>query len=326
LTYTTKFQQVPNSPERAAEAAAESVAAAMRKSHNVLMIDLRISSYVITEGNEYDKKAMYDFCTNLTTELRARKLITKSLILVRNEKERVDTERAIADARNAATVVPNEEEEVAKESDDIAEFRKKLISSWDSPANPESNAQSESSDQSANLGSSHRLWSMVADEKISSGPNMFDEVIAAVDKHARLRVEKHEDALIIVSPYDTADTIAIRRILARYGQTRTIIIVNSHMEELPTEMDNAVLVYGMMPLEARPLSGTKYENEDESSFKVVIMRRFPKDWSIFVDNNDSGFVQANGSMYDQPRADSKEFPSPEWVRRTIQDYVDDLSQ
>ena len=252
---------VPSSPEKAAEAAAESIAVAMGQSHNVLMVDLRLPSYDITEGSRlYDKKAIFDFCTSLSDKLRGKKLITKSLILLRNEEERSETQRAhdiSSEADVAINQMDNERNVPAttslEASDDVAEFRKTLMKSWDTPVDdsldsskPDKSARKPTAKPRSDPHLSYRLWSMIGNEDISTGSDMFDQVIAAVDKHARLIVQEQEDALIIVSPYDTVDVIAVRRILARYGNTRTIILVNSRMETLPVELNNAVMVYGVM--------------------------------------------------------------------------------
>ena len=310
---------VPTSPEKAAEAAAESVASAMAKSHNVMMIDLSLPSYDITEGSRfYDRKAVYDFCTYLTTQLRERKLITKSLILVRNEEERRLTERACE-----KTVVEKpgggiEYNDFEEDTEEVSDFREQLIRSWESSASVESNERKQ---LSCTDDASHRLWSMVGDEAISSGSDMFDEVIAAVDKHARLEVQYQEDAIIVVTPYDTVDTIAVRRILARYGQTRTIIFLNSRMQTLPLEMNDAVFVYGVMPLIARK-SSKSYDTDPGP--KVVVMKRFPSEWQLFIDLNGDGFVKANDRL--GLPTDQKDYPPPEWIARNVQYHVEGLSQ
>ena len=312
--------KVPSSPEKAAEAAAESVALAMGKSNNVLMIDLRLPSYDITEGPRlYDKKAVYDFCTTLSTELQKRKLITKSLILVRNDDERRETDR-ISEVSAKAKAVNDSDDEIMDDlevSQDVAEFRKRLMNAWDTPGNLDDRPRSDQSRTKPT--SSHRLWSMVGNENITPGSDMFDKVIAAVDTHARLDVSEQEDALIIISPHDTADVIAVRRILARYGQTRTIIIVNSRMETLPIEMNNAILVYGIMPLVAQSTSNNAEVRNDEAGLRVVVMKRFPKDFTLYIDVNGDGFVKVNEKV-------SKEFPSPQWIAQNVQAHVEGLSQ
>eukprot|EP00984_Skeletonema_dohrnii_P018265 scaffold8494_cov104-Skeletonema_dohrnii-CCMP3373.AAC.9 len=335
---------VPTSAEKAAEAAAESVANAMAKNHNVVMIDLRLPSYDVTEGPKlYDIMAASDFCSYLSDKLREKNLIRKSLVLVRNEKERAEIERVRLQRDEGTTTIDEkgiddaiDTENIAAGDDDlwgdvgdekVDDFRAKLMDSWDTPVEKVESATKPKSSESSiktiagKTQSSHRLWSMIGKTDISSGPDMFDQVIAAADENAILLTTgtEPEDALIILSPYDTTDVIAIRRILARYGQTRTVIIVNSRMEVLPAELSSAVLVYAMMPLIAR----SRNSGDDGNGLKAVVMRRFPSKWAVYVDVYGDGFVEASDGQ-DAIVGSSKDFPSPEYIAKAVQKHVEGL--
>jgi len=336
---------VPTSAEKAAEAAADSVANAMAENHNVVMIDLRLPSYDVTEGPKlYDVMAASDFCAYLSDKLREKNLIRKSLVLVRNEKERAEIERVRLQRDEVATTIDEEvidddidTEKSAAGDDDlwgdvgdekVDDFRAKLMDSWDTPVEIESATKPKSSEAitkkiAGKTQSSHRLWSMIGKTDISSGPDMFDQVIAAADENAILLTtgSEPEDALIILSPYDTTDVIAIRRILARYGQTRTVIIVNSRMEVLPAELSSAVLVYAMMPLIAR----SRNSGDDSNGLKAVVMRRFPSKWAVYVDVYGDGFVEASDGQ-DAIVGSSKDFPSPEYIAKAVQKHVEGLNK
>jgi len=331
---------VPTNPEKGAEAASECVADAMRQNKNVLMVDLRLPTYDITEGSElYDSTAAYDFCSFLSDKLREKNLIRKSLILVRNEKERAEIDLAISE-RDGQTTISDDKGDAVEETDDfgfggesgegseVDDFRKQLMTSWDSAGDDTTTTTDEGSKSSTPPvsakklpqidNSSHRLWSMIGNKELSTGPDMFDQVIAAVDQHSILQGE--EDALIILSPYDTADIIALRRIMARYGQTRTIVIVNSRMEPMPRELAPAVLVYGILPLIAM-----SRQKEGEAGLKALVMKRFPADWAVYVDVYGDGFVEATGSSLGSDGTD-KDFPSPAWIAQRVQAHVEGLSK
>lgn len=327
---------IPSGPEQAAAAAADAVASAMADNHNVVLIDLRLPSYDISEGPKfYDIMAASDFCSFLSDRLRDRNLIRKSLVLCRNEKERLEIERvrsqrddqgeAIQDViDDDSSADSNLWEETGNE--EIDDFRAKLMDSWDAPVDSESASKPQSSAPkvmskrvSGKTQSSHRLWSMIGNVEITSnGPDMFDQVVAAVDENAILSTTTSdpEDALIILSPYDTTDVIAMRRTLARYGQTRTIIIVNHRMEKLPTELHSAQLVYGILPLIAR--SRSKQDGND-SGLKAVVMKRFPSEWSLYVDVYGDGFVEAN-----KLAGSDKDFPSPDSIAMAVQKHIEGL--
>ena len=324
---------IPTDPQNGAEAAGECVASALANNKNILMIDLRLPSYDITEGRQlYDILSVYDFCTFLSDNLKQRNLIRKSLLLVRNEKERAEIDRVLSQRGELTTTteVDDDNSEAwqtsSEESSEVDDFRKQLMSSWDDDTSSGDNdtraedekAVSKTTPQqkiSDNNNSSHRLCSMVGNIEIGTGPDSFDQVIDAVDQNAILNQD--EDALIIMSPYTTQDVIAIRRTLARYGNTRTIIIVNSRIEQIPRELDPGLLVYGVMPLIAR-----SKESDNESGLKVVVMKRYPEDWSVYVDVYDDGFVEARGPT--QHDISDKAFPSSEWITQRVEAHVQGL--
>ena len=187
---------VPTSAEKAAEAAADSVANAMAENHNVVMIDLRLPSYDVTEGPKlYDIMAASDFCAYLSDKLREKNLIRKSLVLVRNEKERAEIER-VRSQRDEGTTIDEKgiDDEIGTENivagdDDlwgdvgdekVDDFRAKLMDSWDTPAEelesatkPKSSKTTKTKTIAGKTQSSHRLWSMIGKSEISSGPDMF---------------------------------------------------------------------------------------------------------------------------------------------------------
>ena len=310
---------IPSSPEEGAEAAAEAIADALRARKNVVMVDLRLPSYDMTEGATlYNPLEVYDFCSSLSDNLQKRELIRKSLVLVHSDKERATIDRARSQREEQGGVASEKKgnAEGNMEGGKVDEFRQRIMSSWESVSNePPPVAETKVPEDEH---SSHRLWSMIGTEELSPGPDMFDQVITAVDRNALLRT--NEDALIIVAPHDAADTIAVRRIMARYGHTRTIILVNARMEPLPRELAPALLVYGIMPLVAR--SPGKDAGET-AGLKAVVMKRFPADWAVYVDASGEGFVEAGGSQIREYGTD-KSFPSPQWIAQRVQAHIEDL--
>ena len=320
---------VPSDPGKAADACSQAVANAMRQSRNVLMVDLRLPSYDITEGPKaYDSFGVYDFCAHLSRQLKKLQLVTKTLILVRNgsEVEEIERQKKIRGDGDSDdmydTADPGRPPQNELESD-VDDFRDKLMANWDGsdgsekPVLPEISPVGEPTPLRDN--SSHRLWSMIGETEISSGPDQFDQTIQSVDQHALLQGE--EDALIIVSPYDSKDTIALRRTLARYGNTRTIIIVNSRIELLPRELDNAVMCYGILPLIAR-----RGNSDPEAGLKAVVLKRYPDPWTVFVDLDDDGFYEAKGGPMPPVDSSDKQLPSPDWIALKVQAYIDGLQK
>ena len=318
---------VPSDAVKAAEACSQAVANAMRQNRNLMMVDLRLPSYDITEGpRAYDSFGVYDFCAHLSRQLKQLSLVTKTLILVRNDSEvkEIEREKRIRgdgdDSNDTADPGRPLQNEVGSEVDD---FRDQLMANWGSTANEEpvlsETAPVGEPTPLARDNSSHRLWSMIGETEISSGPDQFDQTIQAVDQHALLQGE--EDALIIVAPYDTVDTVALRRTLARYRNTRTIIIVNSRIELLPRELDNAVMCYGILPLVAR-----RGHDDPDAGLKAVVLKRYPDPWKVFVDVDDEGFDEAKGGPTPPVDSSDKQLPSPDWIALKVQAYIEGLSQ
>ena len=359
---------VPTTPTNAAIAATECISNAMTSSStNIMMIDLRLPSYDIAEGQRaYDIIAVYNFGVELAYRMKQIGLVRKSLLLVRNGRECEEIKRVLNRRKKINENDDDDEYNLLRKwtkEEEAEEFRKKLMSSWESSSyednalvsSTSSDSKSDSSEGSNVIidntnSASHRLWSMVGNElnydidksssSSSSVVDTFNDIIAAVDIHARLQT--NEDAIIILSPYDTTDIVALRRILSRYGSTKRstpIIIVNSRLDTNPTELDNALLVYGMLPLVAKAVrkvsSSSRAEMEEDDTttntlgLRAVIMKRYPKDWTVYVDVNGDGFVEA---MNDNDRGfggvgggNTQSFPSPEWIAQRVQAHVMELS-
>mmetsp|Transcript_7663 Transcript_7663/g.17903 ORF Transcript_7663/g.17903 Transcript_7663/m.17903 type:complete len:392 (+) Transcript_7663:61-1236(+) len=310
--------QVPSDSGKAAEACSQAVANAMRQNRNVLMVDLRLPSFDTTEGpRAYDSFGVYDFCSHLSRHLKQLSLVTKTLILFRNDLEvkHIEQEKLIRGDGDSDDL--NDTANPGRQlQNDVDDFRDQLMANWDDEsANPvPSVAPSGEPTPLASDNSSHRLGSMIGEAEISPGPDQFDQTIQAVDQHALLQGE--EDALIIVAPYDTTDTVALRRTLARYGNTRTIIIVNSRIELLPRELDNAVMCYGILPLIAR-----RGHNDPDAGLKAVVLKRYPDPWTVYVDVDDDGFYEAKGGPMSPVDSSDKQLPSPEWIALKVQAFL-----
>jgi hypothetical protein len=302
---------VPSDPASAARSAAECVSSAMSSNRNVAIVDLRLPTYDVLEGRRaYDAVAVYDFGVALSGEMRERGLARKCLILARNGGEVDEIRRGV-------------------------EFRRR----WGGGT-----TKTAAASPPLLSSPSHRLWSTVGrdlDGIVSGGgigglgPDAFGRIVSAVDANARLAPD--EDALVILSPFDATDVVALRRILARYGRSRTIVIFNPRFEAEPREMDDAVLVYGMLPLVAASRNagagggGRGGSGEGGGELRAVVMKRFPREWAVYVDVYGEGFVEAEGGVEtrrDEGGGGGSEgrFPSPEWIARRVQSHVERLSR
>ena len=151
---------VPKSPEMAAQAAAKSVYEAMCDEKRILLVDIHMSDYDISCGEQsYDETLAVEFCVKLAQELKDLRSEDADVpIVLKNERSRRVVER-ILNAR-LETVAVEEEEDIPSKSmleedgndvdenddsnqenevspeqnddEDIDAFRRQLMSNWES--------------------------------------------------------------------------------------------------------------------------------------------------------------------------------------------------
>jgi len=151
---------------------------------------------------------------------------------------------------------------------------------------------------------------------------MFDDVIDAVDAHAV--TDSFDDTLIVLSAHTPRDMIAVRRLVARYGDTKRILLVNCKLDPLPRELTSAETVYSILPLVARPTvsQSNLFQNDrtksEKPAPKIVVMRRFPRDWEVFVDIG-KGFQFVNSFNADVL---GKKGPPMDWIAGCVKRFMD----
>ena len=251
--------------------------------------------------------------------------------------------------------VLDEDDELPESSDgdgdDVDAFRKQLSLTWGDDDGQESNGEGGGEPQidpseaaaaanrarrgreklqpSVNFnpeatedGRSYRLASWFADENISTGADMFTDAIEAVDVHGTMLTS--EDVLILLSPVSREDTVAVRRLISRYGGAKTIVLVNSALNPEPKEAFLSIPAYSITPLIAKPMQSEgnfmsqKDVAEEETPTKIIILRRFPDDWQCYVDVDGSGF-----ELVDSAPANTvpKQGPDNEWIAGCVKRHM-----
>ena len=239
--------------------------------------------------------------------------------------------------------------DVESGSDDIDAFRKQLSLTWGDDDEKESSSSEEPeidpseaaaaanrarrgreqlkpsvnfNPEATEDGRSYRLASWFADETISTGADMFTDAIEAVDAHGTMLTT--EDVLILLSPVSREDTVAVRRLISRYGNTKTIVLVNSALNPEPKEAFLSIPAYSITPLIAKPMQSesnfmSKKENaQEESPTKIIVMRRFPDDWQCYIDIDGSGF-----ELVDSVPANTvgKFGPANDWISACVKRHM-----
>eukprot|EP00586_Coscinodiscus_wailesii_P017536 CAMPEP_0172497976 /NCGR_PEP_ID=MMETSP1066-20121228/107693_1 /TAXON_ID=671091 /ORGANISM="Coscinodiscus wailesii, Strain CCMP2513" /LENGTH=414 /DNA_ID=CAMNT_0013271037 /DNA_START=294 /DNA_END=1538 /DNA_ORIENTATION=- len=356
---------LPSTPAAGAEASAEAVAAVVKDGVSVVMVNILLPSYDITQGpNSYDEVLMAEFGTALAENLKKVGVASKkSAVLLKNAESERNVKRTLEmkRRRNSENGQEGEEEKKEEESDvddnesfrrqlqsswegkdeteeeddvdDVDSYRRQLQSSWGGDDDDNTSEKKTPNPTPATTTSSYRIGSLLGEAYISPGPDMFDDVISAVDEYA---VRDTDDAIIILSAHGPDSMIAVRRVVAAYGSDRSekkrpIVLVNCKFETMPVELRTAVMGYSILPLLARQkineggFSSQQRQGrgEDDGVTKIVLLRRYPKDWELFVDvsGRGNGFELA-GSLEADGIVGSSKTPPMEWVSGCVKRHMD----
>ena len=333
---TETMGTVPDSPQAAAEATAESLQAALHRS-NLFLVDIYLPLYERDESNRwYDEVAAVQLCMFL-----AQKLSGTTAILVR-DNQTIQTVERVLKARGQADEERNrvsgdsgdgedEEDEAAfmhdygakghtSTDDDIDAFRRRLASTWESGnGNTTTNLDSSQPATKTSSRKIYRLLSLFGDEgedAISDGADMATDVVRAVSQNAQ--IQQKDDTIIILTAVSRAEMIAVRALVREYASKKTIILINCRLDPLPQELASAETVYSLRPLIARPVLTP---DEQASSPKIVILRRYPADWQVHVDpDGNSGFELIASVPANQ--VDKQQGPSIHWVASCVKEHLD----
>jgi hypothetical protein len=225
----------------------------------------------------------------------------------------------------------DQSEELLGATTDAESFRLQLMSSWDGvettteeplePSTAEKASETpkpKEKEVEDNPLKRYRLSSLFGSSKISQGADMMENVVEALRANALL--EEEEENLIILSPISREEMIAVRSLAAKYADQKSIVLVNCKLDPLPRELLGAQTVYSILPLTARPKDAEQSSGDKASQPKVVVLRRYPKDWEIYIDVG-SGFELAATAPSIQI---NNRGPTMEWVGRAVERYLESM--
>ena len=215
------------------------------------------------------------------------------------------------------------------DSDPDDDFRQKLLANWNDPDAPTEDGIDISSSKPSKpiqeiasaTPTSYRLASLFGNAKIREGPDMATAVIQAVRENALAADE--EDNIIILSARGKDEMVAVRGLVAKYGGQKKIIMVNCQFSPVPRELQTAETVYSVLPL-----AGKKTTNDDIDSVnedpppKIVVLRRYPKEWEIFVDVGIGYELAENVAM----NLSNKRGLGMEFIARAVARHLDFVSR
>eukprot|EP00536_Pseudo-nitzschia_multiseries_P001122 jgi/Psemu1/180391/e_gw1.14.284.1 len=193
-----------------------------------------------------------------------------------------------------------EEDSVFNVESESDEFRKKLLASWNdvSDSTPDdgtdipstesilSSIESETVSEAPTIAPKpYRLASLFGNARVIEGPDMASVVVGAV--RANALPADDEDSIIILSASGNDEMVAVRALVTKYESQKKIILVNCQFQPVPRELMTAETVYSVLPLagkkKANTDDGPSDDGNQQPSPKIVVLRRYPKDWEVFVD-------------------------------------------
>uniref|UniRef100_A0A7S4AM00 DUF1995 domain-containing protein n=1 Tax=Pseudo-nitzschia australis TaxID=44445 RepID=A0A7S4AM00_9STRA len=246
-----------------------------------------------------------DDSTVLTVKriLKAREESEQEKVREAKEKERAQEEKGdVVEANDGdfvfgdGNVVDDAEDTDGEDNDD---FRKKLLASWndvpDSTSGDGADISPPSKPKKATVEPTiistpkkYRLASLFGNAKVIEGPDMATIVVGALRSNALPADD--EDNIVILSARGNDEMVAVRALVAKYGTQKKIILVNCQFRPVPRELLTAETVYSVLPLAGKKKTNNDNQtrNDDDegnqqASPKIVVLRRYPKDWEVFVD-------------------------------------------
>ena len=308
------------------------------------MVDLMLPQYDITVGgeNRYDDVLAVEYCVALS-----RSLESKSVVYVRDGKalrtveklfkareknrEKVEFETGDGDDDGAddetddAFMRPSDLG-LGEESPEVDAFREQLMASFGDGIGSSSGGKSNGDDSDNDK--DYRLASLFGDEKLGEGPDMPQAVIKAVREHGLPKSD--EDTMIFLSSASLEEMVALRGLLAKYASDKLIIFINCKLDPLPREMSGAIKAYSLLPLVTKMAksdtnifadSQRPTSEQEDKPIRVVVLRRYPGDWKIFVDSDEKGFQLALSLPLDESDGNG---PTMDVVAGAVTDHL--LSQ
>ena len=157
----------------------------------------------------------------------------------------------------------------------------------------------------------YRLASVFGDAIISKGTDMADDILTALRQNARPL--PNEDTLIILSSVSREEGIALRSLVASYQSTKTIVLVNCKVDQVPRELSKGETVYSVLPLVAK--------NVQDNGPNVVVLRTYPGKWQVYVDANDGTMGFQLASEADADNFSKKRGPPMEWITKCVKNFL-----
>eukprot|EP00525_Craspedostauros_australis_P013100 CAMPEP_0198136298 /NCGR_PEP_ID=MMETSP1442-20131203/61037_1 /TAXON_ID= /ORGANISM="Craspedostauros australis, Strain CCMP3328" /LENGTH=410 /DNA_ID=CAMNT_0043797507 /DNA_START=1006 /DNA_END=2238 /DNA_ORIENTATION=+ len=288
--------QVASDPQAAAEEAAMAIQNASNDGKNLSLVHLALPAYDITQGeNLYDAVVAVEFCAAVAEELESQSLIlvrdAETVKLVSSVFARKAGESGVgvgdkvqaqaqSQSQDKEDDKPESNEDVVSDASETDAFRKQLMAGWNTDGGDASDGN-KAVPAPTPTDSGYRLASLFGKKSITQGPNMIQDILQAVQSNAL--PQSDEETIIVLCAVTREEMVAIRSLVGKYANARRFVLVNCFLDPLPKELLKAETVYSIMPLMAQATDRNVFKNSEETPPKIVVLRRYPRDWEVHVD-------------------------------------------
>lgn len=329
---------IPSDAESAANATAVALESVVDK--NIFFVNILVPQYDISSGGKYyDEILAVEFCIALSKRLSETSMICVRDSTVLNPVQRVLDAREKDSNDNSQTksscsssTVPSEDpfddvtnnfndpsndEMILVESADVSDFRARLMADWSSKKDAATNEPADKIEASLEPRKPYRLVSLLGDARSFStnSPTVMNEIVHAVSENALPK--KHERFIILLAPSSKEEMIGIRALVQKYS-ARKFILVNCKLDPLPPELYNAETVYSVLPMVGQQ---TKGGDDDLEAPKVVVLRRFPRDWELYVDIGNGFDLAASCGLDGLTGGSFVTGPPKQWIQSHLEMYL-----
>lgn len=306
------MSHIPTNAESGAKAATEAIMNLLHENSNqepkVIMVDIALPSFDPNFGSFYDDVGAAEFCCELADGISSfreasnvLKTDGKVAIILKNENLVSRTQRFLDDKSPHDMIIEKNDSHVEEYND---------FSDFDLP----------SLDGNQENQPNYIIGSFLGNvDTIPSGSNMINDICKLVSENAIPSAQSHnEDVIIMNCPFSQAELIGVRWLVSKYGSSKTIIIVNNRFNPLPRELMEAITVYSVLPLIARSVS-TASSEEKPANPKIVLMRRYPHDWQIYVDDSSGLGFELVSSV--AAKNVGVKGPSMDFISKQVKEYM-----
>jgi len=259
-----------------------------------------------SSSSMYDELSLVEFGTQFADNLyEMSNSKYRTLVLTRDDvtlerMKKILEVRAQSKAQNS-----NDDDSDSDDDDDPTEdpaeaMRRQLAEVWDVTEGDSDDGEFNNNDitdtsSSSPTTTSYRLASLLGDPScISNGPDMMEDVVSAVRGNA-LPKSDQENVICILGPYSTKELVALRLLAGKYGNGKSDVImtvINPRFPSsvpVPKEVAAASVTYSIKPLVARLKGGRgggDNSGGEDKDPRIVVLRRYPTDWEVWVDPRD----------------------------------------